>query len=155
MIFVTDGPSALAALATAAVEVRPIHSVERDLFQTTHAEVGAYLLGTWGLPFSSIETVAYHHQPDAVPGSSSRLLAAVHLADAVVNSQPGGPAASFDRRRSAVPGRERVAGRPVGVAIPGAGGGCGVIPRQPQARRPVDGSCADSNKAAAGRRGKL
>ncbi|MGD9849718.1 MAG: HDOD domain-containing protein [Nitrospirales bacterium] len=36
---------------------------ERETFGTTHAEVGAYLLGLWGLPNSIMEAVAFHHQP--------------------------------------------------------------------------------------------
>ena len=30
----------------------------------THAEVGAYLLGLWGLPFQIVEAVANHHAPE-------------------------------------------------------------------------------------------
>ena len=29
----------------------------------THAEVGAFLLGLWGLPFRIVEAVANHHAP--------------------------------------------------------------------------------------------
>lgn len=39
----------------------PIHLVERERFGVTHAEVGAYLLGLWGLPHDVIEAVAAHH----------------------------------------------------------------------------------------------
>jgi HD-like signal output (HDOD) protein len=36
----------------------------RDPVQTvTHAELGAFLLGLWGLPFPIVEAVANHHQP--------------------------------------------------------------------------------------------
>ncbi len=31
--------------------------------QVTHAEVGAFLLGLWGLPFRIVEAVANHHNP--------------------------------------------------------------------------------------------
>ncbi|MGC4093750.1 MAG: response regulator [Polyangiaceae bacterium] len=34
---------------------------ERSRFGTSHAEVGAYLLGLWGLPFDVIDAVAAHH----------------------------------------------------------------------------------------------
>ncbi len=40
-------------------------AAERRLFGVSHAEVGAYLLGMWGLPDVLVETVAYHH--DAAP----------------------------------------------------------------------------------------
>ena len=32
----------------------------------THAEIGAYLLGIWGLPYSIVEAVAHHHTPRRV-----------------------------------------------------------------------------------------
>ncbi|MEO6603722.1 MAG: HDOD domain-containing protein, partial [Polyangiaceae bacterium] len=34
-----------------------------DADSVTHAEVGAFLLGLWGLPFPIVEAVANHHQP--------------------------------------------------------------------------------------------
>ena len=40
---------------------------EREEFGTTHAEVGAYLFGLWGLPESIVEAVAYHHSPSRCP----------------------------------------------------------------------------------------
>ncbi|MBN1517194.1 HDOD domain-containing protein [Candidatus Sumerlaeota bacterium] len=41
----------------------PLFMVERDALGTTHAEVGAYLLGLWGMPDAIVEAVAYHHAP--------------------------------------------------------------------------------------------
>lgn len=37
-------------------------AAEREAFSVTHAEIGAYLLGIWGLPFHIVEGVAYHHE---------------------------------------------------------------------------------------------
>jgi HD-like signal output (HDOD) protein len=39
----------------------PVHEVERERLGVTHAEVGAYLLGLWGLPHEIVEAVAGHH----------------------------------------------------------------------------------------------
>ena len=39
-------------------------SAEREVFGTSHSEVGAYLLGIWGLPTAVVEAVAYHHHPE-------------------------------------------------------------------------------------------
>lgn len=68
---------------------RPAYELEREKFGTTHAEVGAYLLGSWGLPLTLVETVAYHHMPSSAPGtaldSSRVVLAAVHAADALMD----------------------------------------------------------------------
>ena len=40
-----------------------VAEVEVDRFGTSHAEVGAYLMGLWGLPTPIIEALAFHHQP--------------------------------------------------------------------------------------------
>lgn len=41
----------------------PLYQAETECLGTTHAEVGAYLLGLWGLPHDVIEPVASHHAP--------------------------------------------------------------------------------------------
>lgn len=51
----------------------------------THAEIGAYLLGLWGLPSSIVEAVAFHHNPSSCPIYTFSLLTAVHVANALVN----------------------------------------------------------------------
>lgn len=38
-----------------------LHEAERQVFGATHAEVGAYLLGLWGIPHGIVEAVAFHH----------------------------------------------------------------------------------------------
>jgi HD-like signal output (HDOD) protein len=40
------------------------HEAERATFGTTHAEVGAYLLGLWGLPHAMVQATAQHHHPE-------------------------------------------------------------------------------------------
>lgn len=64
---------------------RPAHQVERELLGLTHAEVGAYLLGVWGLPFGIVEAVAYHHTPGRAPAAASDVLTAVHVAAALID----------------------------------------------------------------------
>jgi len=41
----------------------PRDEAERRMWGTTHAEIGAYLLGLWGLPYAVVEAVAYHNAP--------------------------------------------------------------------------------------------
>jgi len=36
---------------------------EEYVLGTTHSQIGAYLLGTWGLPSELVESVLFHHQP--------------------------------------------------------------------------------------------
>lgn len=40
-----------------------VYQVERERLGVTHAGVGAYLLGLWGLPNEVIDAVAAHHDP--------------------------------------------------------------------------------------------
>lgn len=56
---------------------------EREVFETTHAEVGAHLLGLWGMPHSIIEATALHHEPSLGTGRQFAPLTAVHAADAL------------------------------------------------------------------------
>lgn len=57
--------------------------VERELLGVTHAEVGAYLLWSWGIPFAILETVAFHHQPHMLSGTALEIVGAVQVADAL------------------------------------------------------------------------
>jgi len=55
---------------------------ESQTFGCTHSEVGAYLLGLWGLPDSVVQAVAWHHQPSRSNISRFAPVIAVHVADA-------------------------------------------------------------------------
>lgn len=70
----------------------PLFVVEEARAGVSHAEVGAYLLGLWGLPHPVVEAVAHHHRPSRVGGGDRRVLFAVHLADALVHAQAEGAA---------------------------------------------------------------
>jgi len=67
---------------------RPLHEAEREVIGVSHAEIGAYLLGLWGLPLPVVEAVAYHHNPSQVPHQVFDCLAAVHVADALAQTLP-------------------------------------------------------------------
>ena len=54
---------------------------ERQELGTTHADVGAYLLGLWGLGDSIVEAVAFHHRPSDCVGKTFSPLTAVHVAN--------------------------------------------------------------------------
>jgi HD-like signal output (HDOD) protein len=60
----------------------------------THAEVGAHLLGIWGLPFETMEAVCHHHALSRVTGGRLDLLAVVHVADVLADAtcRPGSDA---------------------------------------------------------------
>jgi HD-like signal output (HDOD) protein/CheY-like chemotaxis protein len=59
---------------------RSIHEVESQILGVTHAEIGAYLLGIWGLPYSIVEAVAHHHTPQGAGQTGWDVLGAVHVA---------------------------------------------------------------------------
>ncbi len=61
------------------------HAAEMDVFGITHAEIGAYLLGIWGLSDHIIESIAWHHDPESSPVKGFSPLAAVHAANVMVN----------------------------------------------------------------------
>ena len=81
LILMTRLPKHLArVMATVREQKRPMHRVEEELTGVTHAEIGAYLLGLWGLPYAVVESVAYHHNPARVPHQSFDPLATVYVA---------------------------------------------------------------------------
>jgi HD-like signal output (HDOD) protein/CheY-like chemotaxis protein len=47
----------------------------------SHAEIGAYLLGLWGIDGLIVEAVAHHHRPNRIPHESFDVSAAVYVAD--------------------------------------------------------------------------
>jgi len=59
----------------------PLADAELRTLGITHAEVGAYLLGLWGLPDAIVEGVAFHHCPGECPEASFIPLTAVYVAD--------------------------------------------------------------------------
>ena len=60
-----------------------LSDLEYDTFGTSHAEIGAYLMGLWNLENPIIEAVAFHHRPAKSVSSDMGLLAAVHVANAL------------------------------------------------------------------------
>ena len=58
---------------------------EKELFECTHAEVGAALLERWKLPTQIVIGVRHHHEPKAAPGFQ-RITACITLANLVTHS---------------------------------------------------------------------
>jgi putative nucleotidyltransferase with HDIG domain len=105
LIFATWLPELISDSMEAARAMRsPLHLAEQQLHGFSHAEVGAYLLGRWGLPYPIIEAVAYHHRPHLVKHNTFGILSAVHIADVLAHQY--GPAAEgeTDVRPSFSPG---------------------------------------------------
>lgn len=58
-----------------------VFEAEKKIFKLTHSEVGAYLLGLWGLPDEIIEGIAFHHRPDQLVSHDLEISGIVHAAD--------------------------------------------------------------------------
>lgn len=69
---------------------KPLHELERQHFGFSHAEIGAYLIGLWGLPESVMESVAWHHQPSRSKNRQISTLTVLHLADLLSDWQEQG-----------------------------------------------------------------
>ena len=60
----------------------------------SHAEVGAYLLSLWGVPYPIVEAVAYHHHPTRLPQEKLDLTTVTYVANLLAHQYseeaPGG-----------------------------------------------------------------
>ena len=54
---------------------------EEEILGTSHAEIGAYLLGLWHIPDYAVEAIAHHHRPTRIPHSGFDSSIAVYVAD--------------------------------------------------------------------------
>ncbi|HEY6880030.1 MAG TPA: HDOD domain-containing protein [Polyangiales bacterium] len=77
---------------------KPFHEVERELYDVDHAELGAHLLDSWGLPFPVLEAVAFHHSAPELEHSSLETADAVYIAETLVHAREKGvePATLLD-----------------------------------------------------------
>jgi HD-like signal output (HDOD) protein len=69
----------------------PLWDVERDLFGAAHSDIGAYLLGLWGLPLGVAEAAALHHAPLRQDEQRFNSLTAVHAANVLIQSEKPEP----------------------------------------------------------------
>ncbi len=73
------------ALSTSHSRKQPLFELETEMFGASHAEIGAYLLGLWGLPQRVVHAVANHLEPQR---SGSRIFdaaAALYVANLLAN----------------------------------------------------------------------
>jgi len=78
------------ARATSSRSKSPLYEAELELFGATHAEVGGYLLGLWGLPPKIVHAVAQHLEP--VEGARSFDAAAALYVANLLAQNPDVPA---------------------------------------------------------------
>jgi len=70
---------------------RPMHVIEAELFGVAHPEVGAYLLGLWGLRHQAVEAIAHHHRPTRVAHSDFDCTVAVYVASLLAGKLEADP----------------------------------------------------------------
>ena len=58
-------------------------NLEYEAFGTSHAEIGAYLMGLWRLENPIIEAIAFHHLPEKSMNRNLGPLTAVHISNAI------------------------------------------------------------------------
>lgn len=66
-----------------------LQQVEKEMIGVTHADIGAYLLGLWGLEKGIIEAIAYHHTPSLSVGRTPNVVTAVSAANAIIDEKSG------------------------------------------------------------------
>ena len=77
-------------LRLAETEDLNLTDAEQKVFACTHADVGGYLLGLWGLPVPVVEAVTWHHTPSVSLDEAFSPLTAVHVADVLEQEEEMG-----------------------------------------------------------------
>lgn len=97
VVFAINLPEKYAmTLRLSAAHVPARSQVETRVIGASHGEVAAYLIGLWGFSERVIEAVAHHHHPLDAPVSEFDVLAAVHIANALVHWNDCDPSAPLD-----------------------------------------------------------
>jgi HD-like signal output (HDOD) protein len=68
----------------------PIHVAEKELLGSSHADVGGYVLGLWGVPPVIVDAVLGHHE---LPKTAAAITAAVYIAHQIVGGDVVDPGA--------------------------------------------------------------
>jgi HD-like signal output (HDOD) protein len=63
------------------------YQAEEELLGTSHAEIGAYLLGLWGLPDLVVDAIAHHHRPLRIPHTEFDSGMVVFVADLLAHEE--------------------------------------------------------------------
>jgi len=83
----TDPYDFARAIADARDSGVPLHAIEYARHGSSHAELGAYVLGLWGLPDAVVEGVAHQHRIDRLVGPALDVPLAVHVGAALAGER--------------------------------------------------------------------
>jgi HD-like signal output (HDOD) protein len=64
---------------------------EEQIIGTSHAEIGAYLLGLWSIDSRVVEAVGHHHRPGRISHTSFDASTALYVADRLARDLDGHP----------------------------------------------------------------
>lgn len=79
---------------------------EEEMFGTSHAEVGAYLMGLWGMGPQGVEALAHHHRPSRIHHKGMDCSLAVYVSNLIARDLQGDPGGSDRNGLSAADQRE-------------------------------------------------
>jgi len=103
LVLVSRRPALMAeALATARRNGTSLHEGEIAALGVSHAEVGAYLLGIWGMPLEIVDAVLLHHGTPRTDRQPTSIARTVYLADRLAHD----PDASVESLRLAAVAKE-------------------------------------------------
>jgi HD-like signal output (HDOD) protein len=86
VLLATHMPDTYAAAMKIAEDKKiSLYEAEKSILKISHAELGAYLLGLWGLSDPIILATAYHHRPQDAGTTELTALTFVHVANALDN----------------------------------------------------------------------
>jgi HD-like signal output (HDOD) protein len=60
----------------------PLRNAEREVFHSIHGDIGAYLMGLWGMRGEVVEGIGFHHRLNSYPEQNFNAALAVHVANA-------------------------------------------------------------------------
>ncbi|MCX8155773.1 MAG: response regulator [Verrucomicrobiae bacterium] len=87
LVLATTLKETYAGLLSEAVRSRhPLPEVEHKALGITHAEVGAYLMGLWGLPVQITEAIGFQYRPSSSANRGLNALTGLHVAQAIVGA---------------------------------------------------------------------
>jgi HD-like signal output (HDOD) protein len=87
LVMVTALPNHLTeAISLASAKHIPDWQAEDELYGVSHAEIGAYLLGLWGLPSLIVEAVARHHKPQPAKDPHLDVPIVVHVSNLLAHA---------------------------------------------------------------------
>ena len=85
LVLAANEEKAYAELVSTSIREKvPVYKLELAEFEATHADIGAYLLGLWGLPDAIVHSVDRHHLLSLETDSDFTPLLCVHLAQNLV-----------------------------------------------------------------------